>query len=187
MRIVLIGKMGTGKDTVADYLVQHHGFAKYAFATKLKQAAVLLWPEKFTDGKKDRKLLQRLGDLLRIVDPGVFAQGTIREIEADGHPNVVITDCRRRNELDACLRANPGFVPVQVVCDSEERIRRLVARDGHAPTHAERNHITETELGNIKFGIRIDNSGTFEELYEKIEDQVLGRAAWLEKGENENA
>ena len=36
--VILTGKKKSGKDTVADYLINHHGYVKYAFATHLKAA-----------------------------------------------------------------------------------------------------------------------------------------------------
>ena len=43
MLIGLVGKKGAGKDSVADYLVTHHGYQKHAFALPIKQACSLMF------------------------------------------------------------------------------------------------------------------------------------------------
>jgi len=46
MNIKIIGVLGikrSGKDTTADFLVQHHGFQRYAFADPIKRAAIELF------------------------------------------------------------------------------------------------------------------------------------------------
>ncbi len=78
--IGLHGNVGHGKDTVADILVDHHGFHKLSFAEPLRQALVVLFGipmEFFADrqlkemvlpqwGKSPRQLMQLLGtELLR--------------------------------------------------------------------------------------------------------------------------
>ena len=47
MIIGLLGKKGSGKDTVADYLVSKYGFTKYAFADKIRDILKILF--NFTD------------------------------------------------------------------------------------------------------------------------------------------
>ena len=41
--IGIIGKKGSGKDTVSDYLVENHLFHKLAFADPIKQVASIMF------------------------------------------------------------------------------------------------------------------------------------------------
>ena len=52
MIIGLGGTIGSGKGTVADYLVDYHGFEKVSFADKLKDAVAVLfdWPREMLEG-----------------------------------------------------------------------------------------------------------------------------------------
>ena len=90
----LVGRKGSGKDTVGDYLVARHGFVRAAFADPVKWVARDLWPHLTVEqcwgpiavkeavdttlGVSPRWLLQRIGtevgrngDLATFADLGV--------------------------------------------------------------------------------------------------------------------
>ena len=52
MLIALYGGQGAGKDTVANILIQYHGFIKLSFAQVLKDAVatIFLWPRDLLEG-----------------------------------------------------------------------------------------------------------------------------------------
>lgn len=173
MRILLIGKAGAGKDTVADYLVSGYGFHRYAFADKLKEIARELFPEAFRDAKP-RTLLQNLGSYIRREDPDAWVKYLLRRVEVEGHPHVVITDCRYCNELE--LSTKKGFVPVLVYCPAELRSERLAAR-GDAPlTPDQAEHPSENDVfGLLERWPRksiLDNSGDLVHLYRQVDKLV---------------
>jgi hypothetical protein len=97
MIIGICGLIGSGKGTVADILVEYHGFQKISFADKLKDgvAAVYGW---------DRSMLEGDTDISRIwrekVDP-YWTKETGREIT----PRLVLqefgTDCMRNGFDDS--------------------------------------------------------------------------------------
>ena len=66
IKIGLVGKAGTGKDTVAAYLVAVYGFRKFAFADKLKEIDTELFGP---TGGKNRKRLQEFGQLFSVLVP----------------------------------------------------------------------------------------------------------------------
>ena len=53
MIIGICGLIGSGKDTIADYLVEKHNFTKMSFADKLKDAVSQMfeWDRELLDGK----------------------------------------------------------------------------------------------------------------------------------------
>jgi hypothetical protein len=111
--IGLTGKAGSGKDTVADALVEHHGFVKMSFAEPIKDAVAALLnvsPRKWEDrkwketpvaslGLSPRRLAQTLG-----TEWGREVNGTdfwVLLLEArlkDAGDRVVISDVRFDNE-----------------------------------------------------------------------------------------
>ncbi|SMB96859.1 Dephospho-CoA kinase [Thermanaeromonas toyohensis ToBE] len=169
MRVLLIGKAGAGKDTVAEYLVKRHGFRRYAFADKIKQIAMELWPEEFRY-RKPRWLLQQVGSKLREIDPLVWVHYVFRQIEQERPERVVITDGRLEEEYSVCRSA--GFAVVEVRCPDPLRLDRLYVRDGVAPTLREAAH--ETEAWSCpKPDFVLDNSRTLADLYGQV-DRLVG-------------
>ena len=55
MIIGICGLIGSGKDTIADFLVKEHNFKKLSFADKLKDsvAEMFEWDRQLLDGKTD--------------------------------------------------------------------------------------------------------------------------------------
>lgn len=122
--MILIGIMGkaqTGKDTVAQFLVQEFKFEQFAFATALKLFCTNLFclsyhqlntPEgkQLVDKhykKSPREILQQTGDALRSVYNNIWVEQLDRKIV--GHPRVVISDVRFRNEAEY-VKKNGGFL-----------------------------------------------------------------------------
>lgn len=154
MLIGISGRMGSGKDTVGAYLVEHHGFTRYAFADQLKQLARKIgW-----NGEKDdrgRWLLQSLGQGAReVLGEMVWIDALERQLYLDTPGNVVITDVRNLNEAD-WIRRFGGVV---------WRIHRPIDRSGAADRH-------ETEVGvdRLVANFEIANDGSLDDLYEKVE------------------
>ena len=56
MLIGICGLIGSGKDTVAQNLIDNHNFVKISFADKLKDAVASMfsWDRELLDGKTDK-------------------------------------------------------------------------------------------------------------------------------------
>lgn len=94
--ILICGKAGSGKTTLAHYITNQAAYSSIAsFAGKLKETAAQLgW-----DGKKDargRRFLQQLGWAARNYDPDVWVRATVEGVE-EGQL-VVVDDWRFPNE-----------------------------------------------------------------------------------------
>lgn len=112
------GKPGSGKDTCADFLVQHHGFTKTAFAKPLKECCqnlFLLNDEQVNGNSKNvldsrygmtpRELLQKLGtDFIReMISKTFWIDRFAEDFEHMAKP-VVVSDVRFPNEADIIRR-----------------------------------------------------------------------------------
>lgn len=164
LRIAIGGRMQVGKTTAADRLVAVHGFRKYALAAPIKEIARtdFGW-----DGRKDargRRLLQEIGTVGRHYDRDIWLDRFAAALAADEPPRAVVDDLRLAREEEYLRRL--GFVCV-LVTRPERLIPAMPEGGGTA------GHETETEIGQVDVDAEIDNSGTFEELYERLDRLVV--------------
>ena len=124
MIIGITGAIGSGKDTIADYLIAHHGFTRLSFAGKVKDVAhvVFGWDRELLEGRtkesrewrevvdpfwglSPRTALQRIGtEMFREhIHPETWIKAVRKQIMAAPEKNYVITDCRFENEVSAIL------------------------------------------------------------------------------------
>lgn len=187
MIIGITGAIGSGKDTIADYLVKHHGFTRLSFAGKVKDVAAIVfgwdrtllegltkesraWREEVDPywGLSPRTALQRIGtEMFRThIHPETWIKAVRRQIEAAPLGNYVITDCRFENEVGAVLDMGGQ---VWSVSRGAEPAWASQARAG-APCPPE-IHSTDWNVYMLqnKASVNIDNSGTLEDLYAAIE------------------
>lgn len=159
--IIIIGKMGAGKDTLAEILVKNYRYTQTSIAGRLKQIAELLYADVFATGDRNQKriILQKLGDLLRSQNINIFNEALIREIETKNLAPVVISDVRYSMEYDFFV--SRGFIPVKISIEDSVRFERLHARDGAYPSIETLNHKSENDIcaaGGRAF-IEVDNNG----------------------------
>jgi hypothetical protein len=174
MIIGLSGYAQSGKDTIADYLIKEYGFTRVAFADPIREALYRLdpkvrlaesagvsvrhavdnmgWEEVKRLSPDTRELLQKLGtEVGRQMFGETFWIEKAME-KARRHENVVFTDVRYPNELEAVLEA-PG-TSWRVIKGNVKAINQ---------------HPSETALDHYQFNEIIFNNGTKEELYEAID------------------
>lgn len=184
------GRLTSGKDTVADYLVEKHGWVKLNMSSPLHEAMLRLDPwvpvdfeyasgiwrysylcEKvgYTAAKENpevRRLLQKLGTDVgrKMFGENVwvdYAANTITPLRAAGE-NVVITGIRFPNEI-AMIHSN-------VVLDQPGQLV-WVERPG-LTLGKEAAHVSETLTGE-DFDITILNDSTLDVLYAKVETELV--------------
>ena len=162
--IGLVGKAGSGKDTLADEIAAD-GWEKVAFADSLKRMCIdylgLSHDDAYTqDGKMrmnphwgmtNRTILQKVGtDAMRNgFDKDVWVkilQIRIRKMLDEGR-KVVITDCRFDNE--AQMVEDMGGLVVEVVRDSQSKNLSSV----------EQQHASEEPVSRRYVAFTVDNNG----------------------------
>ena len=166
-KIIISGNIaGSGKDTMADYLVRKYGYNKLFFADGIYNIARNL----FGMEGKNRALLQSIGEKMREIEPLVWINHEMKKVAKliSDEQKVVISDLRRENEY---IRAvEEGFLPIRVVCDRDVAIKRIVERDGFCDESLLDN---ESENGTRSIPmLQIYNNGTVKELFENIDKLV---------------
>lgn len=152
------GKMGTGKSSLADFLVKCFQFRKYSFAAKLKELAADL----FDMQVKDRQLLQILGTKVREINKDVWCDYVLQQIIRENPLRAVIDDMRYLNEADLLLKNNFTLIKLYTP-DSIIGKRNVV---GYTPEM--RQHSSEIEIDAIDPHYTIDTSGTLEQAYQAV-------------------
>lgn len=163
--LVIAGKAGSGKDSIGDWLVLRHGYAKVSLAGPLKRYARELWPD-LDWSQKQRPVLQQFGMLARDVDPLTWLKLCWSEIQPynDRGISTVVTDCRYLNELEFfktrgcfCFRVESSYV---------DRVARLRARDGYVD-EAALQHVSETNLDGVDLPTVV-NDGSLDDLLASV-------------------
>lgn len=177
MIISISGKIGSGKDTIAEIIKEkmpEAGWEVKKFAGKLKEVATLLtsipvdkfedqsfkqtllpseWNDATGDAMTVRDLLQKLGTeaMRHGLHNNVWVNALFSEFKTD--LNWIITDTRFPNEIDACV--NRGAITI------------LVQRD--SGNHIGTAHASETALDDYnQWDYIIDNTGSVENLRRKV-------------------
>jgi len=99
MKLFLMGKAGCGKDTVADYLVDKHGFTKFRLAQALEDLCRIKHGMK----GKDRELMIRVGEKYKdCFGQDYWLQLVADQVKQSSTARIVISDeigrasCRER-------------------------------------------------------------------------------------------
>ena len=137
--IGIVGFIGSGKDTVADYLVNFHGYKRESFANSLKDAVsqVFGWPRELLEGRTNesrewretrdewwsnrlkqditpRYVLQYWGT--EVVRKGFHDDMWVASLEhrlLNSQNDIVITDCRFPNEIKAIRNAGGRVIRIK--------------------------------------------------------------------------
>ena len=177
-RIGLLGKKGSGKDTLADYLVNTKGFVKYSFAKPVKDISKILFnlseeqlygnlKETIDDkiGLSPRVIFQRLGtefgqDLiyklfpeLKIKKKYIWLRLFDIFLEKNKDKNIVIADVRFVHEINYLKKLNFNIIKIY---------RKDSLMD---------NHVSEKQ-NDLYYDYLIENNDSKEALFNKYEDFI---------------
>lgn len=203
MIIGICGFIGSGKDTIADYLVNFHEFRRESFASSLKDAvsAVFGWDRILLEGrtKESREWREQIDEwwtarLGMPITPRFVLQnwGTevlrgsfhddiwIASVEnkiRNTKDNIVITDCRFPNEITALKNAGGKVIRVK---RDQEPYWYETAINANFGDYDSRSlmldfniHYSEWAWVGTAFDAIIENSSSIDELYKNIKCQVL--------------
>jgi len=187
MLIGVVGLIGSGKDTVSKRLEQKHGFRRDSFAKSLKDAvsAMFNWDREMLEGNGDdsrqwreqpdefwskkfgktvtpRWVLQHFGTevMRQHMHDAIWIDSCLSRY--DGRPTV-ISDTRFQNELKT-IKENKGQI--------------ILVKRGELPTREQMQdkgaHKSEWDWMGWNFDHVIDNDGSKEDLYKKVDDLIVG-------------
>ncbi len=162
--IGLNGYARSGKDTVAAFLVAEYGYRRIAFADRLRNLVVALFPsvaESLNDAGGDwdkakedpevRRMLQGVGVAARThVGPDVWITAALSSVRDD--ERIVVSDMRFVNEADALAARGAALLRIERPC-----------------TKPINSHVSETALDRYDgFHAVLVNDATIEELHDRV-------------------
>ena len=187
MLIGVVGLIGSGKDTVSKRLEEKHGFRRDSFAKSLKDAvsAMFNWDREMLEGNGDdsrqwreqpdefwskkfgktvtpRWVLQHFGTevMRQHMHDAIWIDSCLSRY--DGQPTV-ISDTRFQNELKT-IKEHGGEI--------------ILVKRGELPTREQMQergaHKSEWDWMGWEFDHVIDNDGTKQELFEKVDNLIVG-------------
>lgn len=198
MIIGVCGLIGSGKDTIADYLVNVHEFRRDSFAASLKDAtaAVFGWDRDMLEGRTrssrewreqpDWWWTQRLG---RTITPRLILQlwGTevcrrgfhddiwIASLEnklRHSRDHVVISDCRFPNEIAAIKNAGGAVIRVTRGIDPDWFLAAVQHFKQGDDLPNDMPHSSEWAWAGTDFDHVLDNNRDLDDLYAQINSLV---------------
>lgn len=205
MIIGICGFIGSGKDTVADYLVNFHGFRRESFANTLKDAvaAVFGWDRTMLEGrtKEAREWREQVdfwwsNRLGRQITPRWVLQywGTevcrkafhddiwIASLEnklRTSRDDVVISDCRFPNEIESIRKAGGKIVWIKRGELPSWYNLAIDSNKGINLAFQELKrlgiHASETAWVGTDFDYEIDNNTTIDELYNTVKVLLISQ------------
>ena len=204
MIIGITGLISSGKDTAADYLIRFHGFKKLSYAGTLKDcvASIFSWDREMLEGttQSSREWREEVDDwwAKRLNMPHLTPRwvlqywGTevarknfhndiwVASVEnklRNTNDNVVITDCRFKNEVDAIkkaggmtLRIERGVQPNWLnfatdynITQNPQALAELIDQNIHA---------SEYSSVGLKYDHMVDNNKTIDDLHKNIQSII---------------
>lgn len=195
MIISISGLINSGKDTIADYLVEQHGFLRESWAGTLKDAVgvVFGWDRALLEGKTEesrnwrelpdlwwtnrlgetitpRKVLQQWGT--EVCRNGYHDEIWIASLEnklRGVSRNIVISDSRFPNEIESVKRMGGLALRVKRGQDPEW-VREYLAGGRSMEFTKKWSQVHASEYSSIgeEYHHVIENDGTISDLYGKI-------------------
>lgn len=170
-----VGKLGAGKGTAIDYLVEKHGFYSSSCSDRIREEIVRQGLE------ITRERLQEIGGKLREeLGPAVLAIKTWEMLLSKEIEKAAIDSIRGLPEVEY-LKTLPNFYLIAIEADPKIRFERITKRQRESDPQTWEDFFRAEERDLNKDGRNIDaciaaadfhigNEGTTDELYKKVEE-----------------
>lgn len=198
-RILIVGKLRSGKSLIARYLERKYNFHEVAFGDELKRSADRLFgntevaeymrepiyrggaedvpfldPNEIVGYRKPRRLYQDFGQLLRTMDENIWvrhAESMMESLETlRTTAGIVISDGRQPNEIEWAKRN--GFVIIRVSANEDTRLARAEA-EGDAFSLEDLRHGTEQHIDDYAVDYEVWNDGGDRAELERKIDEIM--------------
>lgn len=175
--LAIMGKMGSGKSTVASIFKRYFDAQVFSFGQAVKVYAHKYAKYQPKPNEKPRRLYQIFGEKCKEVDTDIWIKLLASELQlalnvADKPVLAVIDDLRFPNER--LWAYENGIEVIQIVTTDLNREKRMEDR-GDLFTTEQLKHISEKWVDILAEDYLIVNNGTLEDL----EKEILFKYSWL--------
>tara|TARA_Y100000768_G_scaffold356360_1_gene310670 strand:+ start:1411 stop:1941 length:531 start_codon:yes stop_codon:yes gene_type:complete len=147
MKIAILGKMCSGKTTIATIIQEHDkDYNTFSFGGAVKKYA----KEIFNMQGKNRSLLVNFANKMREIDPDVWVRPVIAESRL--FEKCIVDDVRYQNELDALVNDNWIIVQLRISEDLQEKRIKETYPENYQDHLDNRSHICEKNEFIFKTG-----------------------------------
>jgi len=202
MLVGFVGLIGSGKGTAGELLIKH-GFVPDSFAKPVKDAVAALfnWPRHLLEGDTvesrafreqpdaywslvmgrpytPREALQKMGTEVgrNSFHPDLWVKTLEKRVRYSPHPNIVITDVRFPNEIEAIRNQGGRVIVIERGVkpphyDDALASNQLTHWNGqlqHLPKFPDKHYSEWAWIGHPMLRERIKNDGTVEELEQQL-------------------
>jgi len=175
----LTGEMGSGKGTIAKYIIEQKQGSSHRFSTMLRDVLNRLFIEQSRDN------LQNFSTILRqTFGEDILAKVMFHEVQNDQHEIVVIDGIRRMSDI-AFLTKIPEFKLIYTETDMKIRFDRISIRgensDDGKKTFEQfiESHKNEAESQILDLrnhaNVIINNNGSLEDLHRTVDQLIDGQ------------
>lgn len=168
-RIAVIGRIRSGKNTLADMISNKYGHEQFQLGDGIKDVIINYFPEAILEGKP-RKHYQTIGQAFRELNPNIWIETLDRKLQFHYkvYPNypVIIPDVRQQNEVEYLKKQ--GFTIIRLDADKEIRLERI-AMSGDVFSEEQLEHETEKATDTAYYDYLVTNNDSFEALQEQVD------------------
>jgi len=180
--IILTGKIGSGKTSIANLFKQKDSFQCLSIAGNLKNICSLVSKPYISEIEKSvfipefgmtyGTMLQQVGTYFRSLYENIWIDLVLSEIQNSENENFVIDDARFPNEIQK----------LKSIKNKEIYVVHLENNNSGQNDTRDKNHISETALNDFKdYDLVIDTSDfDFVKAYQEIKDMISRRTDVLQ-------
>lgn len=173
MKVVgLMGAIGCGKGTVAEYLVNKYGFQMITIGDMVREEV------KKRGLELTRELTTQVSEECRKKDPLFFMRKAVEKIKNSGHDKWIIDAMRQPIDIEFCKKEFPSIKLVLVDVSPKLRFERMLSRGRADMPKTYEDFLAQEKLERDKFHLDVTfkqamyvlkNDGTQEELHSNVD------------------
>lgn len=171
------GHIASGKDVCKKYIMDKYGASSHRYSTVLRDILNRIYAPINRNNMQDLSL-----DLRNRFGSDILARVIIEDINRDEHEIVIIDGIRRLEDVTSLIDKFPDLCIISIEVDAEIRYERSVKRNENAGDaektfeqfSADDKKEAELEIPTVMAAAKykLNNNGTFEELYAQI-DKII--------------